>query len=413
MLVLDAGSSGTRLHDFELAPGAATPTLVADRAKKVRPGLSVYAEAPERVANHIGELLDTEWLKGLDASTPVLLRATAGLRALPPGQASALIDAVRAALSKSGFRFEAEWAAIASGREEAGWAWVACNLLSGAFEEGETRGIIEMGGGSSQVAMEAYGQKVAEADRFEFSTLTGRTYAVYAHSYQGFGLDYAQKRLQSELEELEDPCYQTGYSRPGLYSGTLVQGVAGEAACEELVRQHLFQEEDAPGQYKAELPLHGRFVATETFFYVRNDFAIPMNASASAMQRDAETWCRSPLEVRSSEVTSERLCFSLVYQAVFLEVLGASGAQIEILHDIDGNGLDWALGLAIQHSIDEGMFRSSSRTGQFLSLVLVALLCLCASVLCLRRLTVASSKFPRPPAEASRPVRIGTSQAAE
>lgn len=37
--------------------------------------------------------------------------------------------------------------------------------------------------------------KVAESDTFEFRTALGKTYHLYAHSYLGFGQDYAQDKL--------------------------------------------------------------------------------------------------------------------------------------------------------------------------------------------------------------------------
>merc|ERR1711964_581223 len=90
---------------------------------------------------------------------PALLKATAGLRAVQHVEkAEAILQRVRETLAKSGYRFEMSWADIIKGKEEAGLAWVAANYLQGNFvapsSSASSLGIIEMGGGSTQVTFE-------------------------------------------------------------------------------------------------------------------------------------------------------------------------------------------------------------------------------------------------------------------
>ena len=54
-------------------------------------------------------------------------------------------------------------------------------------------GVLELGGGSLQVTMQVdAARKIPEKDRFDFKIPNGRSYHVFAHSYLGFGQDYAQ-----------------------------------------------------------------------------------------------------------------------------------------------------------------------------------------------------------------------------
>ena len=87
-IMLDAGSTGSRVHVYHFtycpeAPGR--PLLQGEVFEKVTPGLSHYAASPADAAASLAPLLDTAQRsipRHLWASTPIALRATAGLRLL-------------------------------------------------------------------------------------------------------------------------------------------------------------------------------------------------------------------------------------------------------------------------------------------------------------------------------------------
>jgi Golgi nucleoside diphosphatase len=149
---------------------------VRDRqTKKIKPGLSSFAEKDDLLGaqQNIEQLLlfANEWVPAdRRATTPALLKATAGLRAVKPAEkADAVLDRVRETLKKSEYLFKEEWADIIKGKEEAGLAWVAANYLQGSFEVPSAAakallpsslGIIEMGGGSTQVCFESDAKEI-------------------------------------------------------------------------------------------------------------------------------------------------------------------------------------------------------------------------------------------------------------
>merc|ERR1719221_1836544 len=132
VLVFDAGSSGTRIHIFNMYPPADAdrghvPEIdlsVRERQTlKVKPGLSSFAVADD----YSGARQNIEDLIGFAnqfvpqerrAGTPIILKATAGLRAVPAPQAQAVLKEVRAGLAESGYKFREEWADIILGKEE-------------------------------------------------------------------------------------------------------------------------------------------------------------------------------------------------------------------------------------------------------------------------------------------------------
>uniref|UniRef100_A0A9J8BYI4 Ectonucleoside triphosphate diphosphohydrolase 6 n=2 Tax=Cyprinus carpio TaxID=7962 RepID=A0A9J8BYI4_CYPCA len=98
-IMFDAGSTGTRIHvfKFQIEPNEA-PKLAHETFRAIKPGLSAYADDPEKSKEGLLELLkvardtipETLW-----SSSPLILRATAGLRLLPGEKATILLDKVR------------------------------------------------------------------------------------------------------------------------------------------------------------------------------------------------------------------------------------------------------------------------------------------------------------------------------
>lgn len=388
VLVFDAGSSGTRIHVFNLVPplaGAHVPTIDLSvrgaQTLKVKPGLSYYAansNAPgaRKSVEDLLQFADKFVPQGRRADTPVLLKATAGLRSVSVQQADAVLEEVRAGIMQSGYKFRPEWADIIKGKEEAGLAWVAANYLRGTFggsSNTPSLGVIEMGGGSTQVSFEVgEGDKVAEDDNFVFVTAENRQFPLYAHSYLGFGQDHAQARLRSSLPltATQDPCYPKGYLRQapkGQESVKIVVGAGNAESCQDLIWAHLFGRAGGPGQYESERPLKGSFAATENFVHVRGELgaAFPLQADAATMNSSAKMACERGLvpsaeEIQKmqkgeSDVGKPNNCFGTAYQAILLRVLGVPtipGVDVQIIKQIGGADVDWALGAALVHALE-------------------------------------------------------------
>lgn len=375
ILVFDAGSSGTRVHVFNMLPplpGSHVPRLdlsVRDRQTlKIKPGLSHFARANDLpgTEHSIQQLLDfanTLVPAAKRPQTPAMLKATAGLRAVSEHQADAVLAQVRRTLFASGYQFRDEWVDIIKGREEAGLAWVAANYLQGTFDgSGDTPsiGIIEMGGGSTQVSFEVPATAhLVSSDSFIFTTALGRQYHTYSHSYLGYGQDYAQSKLRSALPKLtiSDPCYPKGYSRLSSES-LLVSGAGNASSCSAAIEASLFQRaSDAPGHYSGEQPLHGKFLATQNFFFVRRDLGLPMLSGKTDMESASQQACAKKVELPAKDPGQPNWCFGLAYQIVLLRALkipNLSGVSVEITNSVKGGDADWALGAAVMHVLQAG-----------------------------------------------------------
>ena len=160
-IVLDAGSSGSRVHVYSFGQGAQVLHEVFEQTK---PGLSSYAASPEAAAASLEPLINVAreaipqryW-----SCTPMTLKATAGLRMLGDQTAQAVLDAVTEYLAGTPFHLGS--VEIMPGELEGVHAWTAVNLLLERLGGGKkaatytsessmpTVGIIDLGGGSAQV----------------------------------------------------------------------------------------------------------------------------------------------------------------------------------------------------------------------------------------------------------------------
>lgn len=96
--MVDAGSTGSRIHVYRFNNCGDTPELEAEEFKMIKPGLSSFKEDAEGAAKSLDELLDVavktvpEKLKGC---SPIAVKATAGLRLLGDEMSKNILNAVR------------------------------------------------------------------------------------------------------------------------------------------------------------------------------------------------------------------------------------------------------------------------------------------------------------------------------
>ncbi|XP_070781607.1 ectonucleoside triphosphate diphosphohydrolase 5-like [Enoplosus armatus] len=198
-VMFDAGSTGTRIHvyTFIQSDSAELPVLDNEMFHSTKPGLSAYADAPEMAGHTVRMLLKVakktvprlEWKR-----TPVVLRATAGLRLLAAEKAQALLDQVQHVFDESPFLVRDDSVSIMNGTNEGVLAWISVNFLTGHLkvQTRETVGILDLGGGSTQITFLPKLRKTIEsvpvADYVARFDIFNSTFELYTHSYLGNGL---------------------------------------------------------------------------------------------------------------------------------------------------------------------------------------------------------------------------------
>jgi Golgi nucleoside diphosphatase len=252
LAMIDAGSSGCRAHIYRYGKLGSIDgplyVLPQHTSKKIKPGLSSFANNPNDAGLSLGGLVDfmKEQVPEEDWSvTPIWLKATAGLRMLPSSQSEAILDSIRKFLlnsKNSPFYFRYSWARIISGNEEGGFGWIAFNYLKKLIGPKKTKtttqpqvpfAVIEMGGASAQVSQVApsveEAQKIPPEFRFSFD-IEGEEYHLYTHSYLGYGAEQAKEQFYRLLKQQtakttvdaspavsllsKDPCKHEGFVSP-------------------------------------------------------------------------------------------------------------------------------------------------------------------------------------------------------
>lgn len=235
-VVIDAGSTGSRVHTYKFDASSATGSgadtksspsslvLESDDFHAIKPGLSAYPDDPDEAANSLRQLLDLakeavpqdQW-----ASTPVEVRATAGLRLLGADKADAILTRVKMMLREDyAFAVVDDAVSILDGKQEAAFAWLSLNYLLGTVTKDpeETKAMIDLGGGSVQLAYalpttdDQAGTSDADGNDDEVTkdyvqTLQagGQKFAVYVHSWLGYGLMAARAQVLATHEGQPGP----------------------------------------------------------------------------------------------------------------------------------------------------------------------------------------------------------------
>ncbi|GAO45793.1 hypothetical protein G7K_0044-t1 [Saitoella complicata NRRL Y-17804] len=214
-LMIDAGSTGSRIHVYRFNNCGPTPVLEHEDFKMINPGLSAFGKGAsvdaEGAARSLDPLLEVamesvpEELRGC---TPVAVKATAGLRLLGEEKSGVILDAVRKHLeTKYPFPILAkDGIVIMDGSDEGVYAWITTNYLLGKIgskEESPTAAIFDLGGGSTQIVFEptfssvdgGMPEKLQEGDHKYELTFGGRKFELYQHSHLGYGLMEARDAI--------------------------------------------------------------------------------------------------------------------------------------------------------------------------------------------------------------------------
>jgi Golgi apyrase len=268
-VVLDAGSSGTRVHIYKWLKSDTArkheadlhklPQVTTDKkwTKKIHPGISTFGTHPHDVGpDHLDKLFQHALKyvpKDEVVNTPVFLLATAGMRILPALQRESVLEEVCAYARKS-TQFQLPdcdlHVQVIPGETEGLYGWIAANYLLGGFDDPaghdhgkdhHTYGFLDMGGASAQIA---FAPNATEAERhandltlLRLRTLDGAPleYKVFVTTWLGFGVNQARQRYVMQLlesstdaNEYPDPCLPAGAAIMVSDDGKVIESGSGK-----------------------------------------------------------------------------------------------------------------------------------------------------------------------------------------
>ncbi|KAJ5091651.1 Nucleoside phosphatase GDA1/CD39 [Penicillium alfredii] len=224
-LMIDAGSTGSRIHVYRFNNCGSTPELeneVFEQTKKKEggSGLSSYKEDAEGAARSLDPLMEVAMSNvpnEYKPCAPIAVKATAGLRLLGPEMSKNILEAVRRRL-EAVYPFpvvsrEKGGVEIMDGSSEGVYAWITTNYLLGKIggpDETPTAAIFDLGGGSTQIVFQPTFEKsksggmperLAEGDHKYDLQFGGRHFELYQHSHLGYGLMSARDAMHKAVLE--------------------------------------------------------------------------------------------------------------------------------------------------------------------------------------------------------------------
>jgi guanosine-diphosphatase len=211
-LMIDAGSTGSRIHVYKFNNCGPTPELESEVFKMTEKkpegsGLSSYKTDAEGAAKSLDVLMDVAMQTVPDeykSCSPVAVKATAGLRLLGVEMSGKILEAVRTRL-ETVYPFpvvsrENNGVEIMKGEDEGVYAWITTNYLLGNIgspDNTPTAAIFDLGGGSTQIVFQPTfkgaqdggpPEKLADGDHKYELKFGGREFTLYQHSHLGYGL---------------------------------------------------------------------------------------------------------------------------------------------------------------------------------------------------------------------------------
>ncbi|WIA12016.1 hypothetical protein OEZ85_012097 [Tetradesmus obliquus] len=321
VLVIDSGSSGTRMYAYNWTlpvarqqgaagsilpvlhpiPPSAAPHLVPKKEKKglynrveTQPGLDTFLGNSAGLASAaIGPLL--AWARAVvppaqHAATPLFLLGTGGLRRLELHARAALMADVRKLLAGSEFRFDDAWARVISGTEEGMYGWLALNYEQGLLQQ-------QLAAATSRIAA-APGAAPVTLGILGASTSLGALDLGFSAKYDRLAYDGAAAR----------PTQVVLRGRPSWRNClALVDAVVNASApCQPSAARPACRLGSA-------LPEHqGSFLALTGFYVVAKFLGVPHDAPLGALLDASKELCARPWpwvsEHLGSNINVERYC---------------------------------------------------------------------------------------------------------
>lgn len=221
-LMIDAGSTGSRIHVYKFNNCKASLSYEYETFKMTKPGLSSYDGRPDEAAQSLDELMDEAVRvvpQALRGCSPVAVKATAGLRLLGAEKSESILRTVRKHL-EADYPFKVieakDGVEIMDGKDEGVYAWITANYLLqtiSSSEDLDTGGaatsyaVLDLGGASTQIVFEPKWEdkktEMAEGEH-KYDLKFGKAgHVLYQHSYLGYGLMRARRSVHQLVDFMD------------------------------------------------------------------------------------------------------------------------------------------------------------------------------------------------------------------
>ncbi|CAG9762305.1 unnamed protein product [Ceutorhynchus assimilis] len=380
-VVIDAGSTGSRVLAYTFHKSYLGDSLVLDKElfEYNKPGLSSFAKEPEKGAAKIAALLELakkEIPQGYWGKTPLILKATAGLRLLPAEQAENLLNSVKELFKRTPFLTDENSVEIMDGTDEGIFSWFTVNFLLNKInsDPANTVAALDLGGGSTQVTFAAVTpSSLQDKENIHQATSPSGSIPVFTHSYLGLGLMAGRKAVisngQGDSVNITCKCvnpvvknkkfhyHGTDYYVSGLQEGystskTVETEHVGEeipvvdvTECSKIIQDYV---EDISSKLRPpeELPLKAIFAFS--YYYDKASQAGLIDFDKGGQVKVADFKKQAQRTCHEANPEQPFICMDMTFIWLLLEKgFGLSlDTRIYLYKKISGHEISWALGAA-------------------------------------------------------------------
>ncbi|KRZ73189.1 Nucleoside-diphosphatase uda-1 [Trichinella papuae] len=395
-MIIDAGSTGTRLEIFEFSHNPSNPSIPFKLQKELfverNPGLSSYSSVPKEAAAVVADLMEEAKLaipQCLWKHSPVALRATAGFRLLPKETVKTILQEIETVLRDSPFLTGEDPATVLDGTDEGIFGWFTLNYLLDRLESlmqesnaqrltiGEklSAAAFDLGGGSTQVTFILRGSEEQYPSSFiKEITLFSKKVKLYSHSYLGNGVMASRLNILrmsgKSTGTVISPCIAVADELNWKFQETnyriLGSSEYGFDNCYKNVRKHV---------YLSSIHEAGRFILGDLYaFGYFYDHALRIgiistqggNVTAAQFLVAAKKAC-SRTEKFKNDSWKPWQCLDLTYiYSLLVDGYGiAADRNITIVKKLRGMEMSWALGAA--HHLINTFHESKSKNNTIIT----------------------------------------------
>lgn len=337
MAIVDAGSSGSRLHLYEYAANSPLTNLKEIYHAESEPGLSTYANSPSMAYQSIHRLINKtdQYLAQRQLSTriPLYVLATAGMRLLPKNTQAAIYTKIAQQLKIEHARYSIKAIETIPGEMEGLFGWLDVNYLTGTFKT-HTPSVanLDMGGASTEIAYE-----INHPDTSAITIeINKKNYRIISRSYLGLGQD--QARLAISQDQRSSACF------PNQFDVT---------HCRELY--HDLISTTAISSTDNDLKTQ-TIIANSGFYYTYHFLKADENPSQGWLIQQIQNTCQlswDDLQKQHPNVPNQYLFNYCANASYFAELIYKTylidDHQLKVLNTINNQPIDWALGAAIYY----------------------------------------------------------------
>lgn len=331
-VVIDAGSSGSRVYVYSFEPSdSLEKTAIKQVASlKVEPGISAYAGVKKMkpVKQYLQPLISFAKEKiPADAhkKTPLFWYSTAGMRLLSPVKQRRTYKRIEKIIKQqSDFKIAA--IQTISGSMEGVLMWLSANYQNQSLSSKQPVGIIDMGGGSTQIVFATKSPQHTVKVHFP-----AKTFELFSHSFLGMGRNALRSQFTNDAA-----CFSQGFQLP---SQAYAQGQFAE--CQTAIMQFV-QLRHKISKKIPTLPSIN-FVAFDGFYKMAKRLGLK-TLSIQSLDKAGNKACRMKWKSHSPSAKNANFdnCFNSAYFSILLAKYGFSPkAKLTVKEG------SWTLGTAV------------------------------------------------------------------